>query len=158
MKNRKAELEAEIARNTEIINDRYERINRGETDLDDCFVSQRFNELAIQVAKTKLQLLENGGTSEFPCLRDLETGEVVTYTTVNGRYGQCWLVDEKFRTKFGTFLGIAARASTYHKKGLEWSTVELPAWVTTKAQGSGMAGAFSSVVTIYPTRKNYAHS
>ena len=158
MKNLKAQLEAEIARNTEILNERYERINRGETDIDDCFISERFNKLAIQLAKTKLQLLENGGTSEFPCLRDLNTSEVVTHTLVNGRYGQCWLVEEKFRKKFGTFVGIAARSSTYHKKGLKWSTVELPSWATTKAQGSGMAGAFNSVVTIYPATKNYAHS
>ena len=149
-------LEVKIQRQREMLNERSERIGRGETDIDDCFVSDRMNQLSISVALRKIEIVKNGGLSEFDVLRDMETGEIVSKKVVNGKYGPCWLTVEEpqIREKYGTFIGYARRESTYNRKGLETDTVLLPAWVKTKASGAGMVGAFNSRVITYQSDRN----
>lgn len=149
-------LKQEIARIQETINERFERIGRGETDMDDCFVSDKMNQLNIQLAKTKIEILEKGGTRMFSCLRDLETDEIVSTKLRHGQYGFYWIIDNDYQDKFGTYVGDAKRESTFTKKGLKRSEYESPVWATTQANGSGMMGAYNSSVTLYPSKKNYA--
>jgi len=150
------QLKNEIAHTSSIMDNRAQRINEGSTDMDDCFVSQRSNEQAISLAKAKIEILENGGLAPFQCLRDLETGEVVTTTIFNGKYGLCWRIDDAHQAKFGKYVGAASRESTYTRKGLKLDEVELPAWACFETNGTGMAGAYSAYVKIFPSRTNYA--
>lgn len=134
--------------------ERRERISNGETDMDDCFVSDRLNSLEIQRLETELEVVRNGGVSDFPAIFDLETGELVSSKIVNGRYGACFVIEDDAKAnKFGRFVSATlARDSSYTNKGLKIGSVELPARVTTRANGSGMAGAYCSTVTIIPAR------
>ena len=150
------QLKNEIAHTSSIMDNRAQRINEGSTDMDDCFVSQRSNEQAISLAKAKIEILENGGLAPFQCLRDLETGEVVTTTIFNGKYGLCWRIDDEHVAKFGRYVGAAARESTYTRKGLKLDEVQLPAWACFATNGKGMAGAYSAFVKVFPSNKNWA--
>ena len=149
-------LEQEILDKQQLMQDRERRIASGQTDMDDCFVSQRSNEQAISLAKAKIEILQNGGLAPFQCLRDLETGEVVTTTIFKGQYGLCWRIDDAYQAKFGKYVGAAARESTYTRKGLKLDEVDLPAWACFETNGTGMAGAYSAYVKVFPSRVNYA--
>lgn len=149
-------LKNEIKHTSGLIDDRMERIGKGQTDMDDCFVSQRFNELNISLTRTKIEILKNGGLWEFDVLRDLETDEIVAEDIGNGQWGSFWWIKEEFRHKFGKTYGMAKRESTFTKKGLKRSTAMFPAWATTQANGSGMAGAYMSSVVIFKSSWNHA--
>jgi len=150
------QLESEIEHYNSIIENRYERIAEGLTDMDDCYVSQRINGLNINLAKTKIDILKNGGTAPFDVLRDIETNEVVSKKEVLGQYGVCHLIEDEYVSKFGRFVASAKKESTYTKKGLKRDMAEFPAWATTKANGDGMYGAYMSSVVVFPSKKNYA--
>lgn len=157
LKNKIESLEAEMETILDNIRDRSERIGRGETDYDDCFLSSRMNSLQINELRTRIDILKNGGTRPAPCIIDLATDEIVSKKLVNGQYGRCFLVDEKYRDKFGTFVGLAKRESTYTKKGLRLAETEVPCWTKIEAGGgSGLMGAYTSQVVIYDTNYNYA--
>lgn len=151
-----AEQEKVIARNRELMADRQRRISNNETDMEDCFASHLMEKLSVQVAKRKIDILENGGTSEFEVLKDMETGEIVSTECVRTRYGRAWIIRPEFRHKFKKFINDAKRDSTYHKKGLDRTRAKLPAWVTTRASGSGMADVYMLHVTTFISDKNYA--
>jgi len=150
------QLQNEIDKYTAIIQDRSRRIGEGLTDMDDCFVSDKSNRLQIDLAKKKIQILKNGGTSTFTVLRDIETNEIVSRRLVDGRYGLCHLIDDEYVSKFGRFVGMAKRECTYTKKGLKQDKEQFPAWATTQANGSGLYGAFMAQVVVFQSEKNYA--
>jgi hypothetical protein len=151
------ELQNEINKYTAIIQDRSRRIGEGLTDIDDCFMSDKSNRLQIDLAKKKIQILKNGGTSTFTVLRDIETGEIVSRKLVDGRFGLCHLISDEYVSKFGRFVGMAKREATYTKKGLKQDVAKFPAWATTEASGSGLYGAYMAQVVVYQSKKNYAH-
>lgn len=150
------QLRKEIASKRALMADRQERIQEGLTDMDDCFVSERSNQQAIDLAEAKIRILEDGGLAPFQCLRDMETGQVVTITMFNGQYGLCWRIDDEHVAKFGRYVGVAARESTYTRKGLKLDEVQLPAWACFATNGKGMAGAYSAFVKVFPSNKNWA--
>lgn len=149
-------LRKEIEDKRALMADRQQRIAAGQTDMEDCFVSERSNQQAIDLANTKIEILENGGLAEFDCLRDLETGEVVSTKRLKGQWGWCWRIDDAHVAKFGKFVGDASRESTYTRKGLKSGTCMLPAWACFDTYGTGMAGAYSAFVKVFPSNKNYA--
>lgn len=51
-------LEAQIASYQKAISDRYDRINEGLTDIDDCFISHRCEERGINNARDKIDLIK----------------------------------------------------------------------------------------------------
>ncbi|MCA9366764.1 hypothetical protein KC887_00665 [Candidatus Kaiserbacteria bacterium] len=155
-KKRIEQLQQQIADKRKLMADRQQRIAAGQTDMDDCFVSERSNQQAIDLATAKIEILENGGLAEFDCLCDLQTGEVVSTNCFNGQYGYCWKIDEAHVPKFGKYVGDASRESTYARKGLKSSTCMLPAWACFETHGTGMAGAYSAFVKVFPSNKNYA--
>jgi len=150
------QLQNEIDHYRATIDDRHKRISEGLTDMDDCYISQRMNSLHIDLAQTKIEILENNGFAQFDVLRDIETDEIISKKEVLGQYGVCHLIDDEYVSKFGRFVGCAKKESTYTKKGLKQDVAQLPAWATTKANGSGMYGAYMSSVVVFPSKKNYA--
>ena len=149
-------LQNRIDHTKSLMDDRRERIQNGETDWDDCFMSERSNSQNIDLLKTKIDILKNGGTRLFDVLVDIETGEVVSKKIIDAQYGLCWIIDDEFKGKFGKFVGYAKRESTYTKKGLKQESRELPAWAKFKTSGSGMMGAYSAYVHVFPCDVNFA--
>jgi len=149
-------LQNRIDHTRSLMDDRRKRIADGLTDWDDCFISERSNSQNIDLLKTKIQILKNGGTSTFDVLVDIETNEVVSKKIIDAKYGQCWVIDFEYQGKFGKFVGMAKRESTYTKKGLKQESRELPAWACYKSNGSGMMGAYSAYIHIFPCDVNYA--
>lgn len=54
----------------------------------------------------------------FPVLVDMD-GNIVSDKIVNGRFGNCWIINEKDGVKF---VGLAKKQSTYAKKGYKVMT------------------------------------
>lgn len=149
-------LEKTIQDKYDLIRDRQRRISEGSTDMDDCFISQRSNEQSISEAQMKLDILKNGGVMPFDVLMDIETGDIVSKNTYSGQYGPYWRIEEKFESKFGKYVGVAKRESTYTKKGLKVEEVDRPAWVAFSAgSGGGMMAAYTGAYQIFPSSKNY---
>ena len=147
-----AELNAERTRITAQYGERFDQ------DLDDCFLSHRHDQSQLAEIDLKLEILNNNGMHDFKCLRDKDTEEVVSTKIIEGKFGLCWLISDAFKGKFGTFVGMAARPSTYAKKGLVESTVSLPAWVAIKFGkncGKGLAAAVSGAAAAFPSNRNY---
>lgn len=67
------ELEREIKLYEETMSRRWDRINNGETDQEDCFVSMRVEERGRDLAKDKIKLIKDGGCDWF-----------VEYATLDG--------------------------------------------------------------------------
>lgn len=152
-------LEAEIQRYRDTIKDRYERIGRGETDMDDCFVSQRSNETAITTAQYKIDILKRGGLWDFMVLVD-STGQVVCESTGEGKYGPFWWVkdSEAFGRRHVPYhrrYEPEQIVKHYAKYGLKLEKREFPAWVTLRSNGKGMFGAYMAQPSIFRSRMNY---
>src|SRR5574343_1462207 len=107
---------------------------------DDSYYSHSHNRSRIAEIDLKLSILANNGMHSFDCILDINTNEVVSDKIVQVKFGPCYVVeDEEMASKFGKFIGIAARESTYTKKGLKTGKVDRPAWVKLIFNGTGMA-------------------
>lgn len=146
------ELEAEIANMKAAIRNRYDRIEAGMTDIDDCFISQRCEERGIAVAQDKIELIKRGGCEWF-----------TEYATMDGK-----LVNARWcNTRFGTSLRVEmpdgsvvwTTASTQKglaKKGLKKVECLRPAWFAFRSNGRGMFGVYSGSYVPFPSDVNYA--
>jgi len=147
-------LKKEILNRKKMAEDREKRIDNFETDETDCATSIRMEYHNDTIAEMKISILENGGFSDFECLRDFQNN-VISTKVISGKYGLCWLIDQKYQSLYGTFVGLAKRESTYTKKGIKTSTIKLPAWVAFKGNGSGMYGAYTGSPIVFPSNINY---
>ena len=142
--------EIEILR--ESINNRYERIEKGWTDMDDCFVSQKFEVRGIDLAKQKIELIKDGGCSWFTEYATLD-GQLVKAYWCNTKYGKSLravMPDGKVVwTTAMTEKGLA-------KKGLKMVSCLRPAWFCFRSAGSGMFGAYAGEYVLFPSDVNYA--
>lgn len=148
--------EEAIKRNKEAMDDRLRRIQEGLTDMDDCFMSQRSEELAIRKAQIEIEILKNGGVQEFSVLRSIDTGEVVAKFWYEGKWGFYWRILSEYEEKYGKYVGFGIKPETLAKKGLVKGKEVAPAWVRFRSNGSGMAGAYMATCEVYRSRKNYA--
>tara|TARA_Y100000593_G_scaffold95130_1_gene200451 strand:- start:17894 stop:18400 length:507 start_codon:yes stop_codon:yes gene_type:complete len=151
-------LKDSLNQNEETRNERWKRIGNGETDIDDCFVSMRANEMSDEKIETKIAILENKGLYEFDTLLDIKTNEDTGAKVVNGAYGLCWRLSDEYVKKTGCkqFISIAKKESTYAKKGVKRGTIKLPAWVCRKSFGTGLVGAlYQSQIHIFRSDFNY---
>ena len=158
VKNLLKSLKDSLKHNEESRKERWKRIGNGETDIDDCFVSMRVNEMSDQTIDSKIAILENKGLYEFDTLLDIKTNEDTGAKVVNGAYGLCWRLSDEYVEKTGCkqFISIAKKESTYSKKGLKRGTVKLPAWVCRKSFGKGLVGAlYQSETHIFRSNFNY---
>lgn len=149
-----AELNQSLFNSQNVQKERQERIDNWQTDSDDCATSIRMSSHNDSIDRMKIEILENGGLSEFECLCDLK-GNVVSEKMVDGRYGACWLIKDEYQEEFGKFVGEPRKESTLTRKGLKWGTIKKAAWVSFKSNGSGMMGAYTGQAVVFPSRVNY---
>lgn len=145
-------LQKNIESTQAVIDRRWERINNWETDEDDCFISMRVDDRALQLYKDKIQLIKDGGTAWF-----------TEYATLDGQ-----LVNAKWcNTKFGSSLrvvmpdGQVIWTTSCTKKGLAKRGLKLvrcrrPAWYAFHSPYKGMLGVYSGSYDLFPSDVNYA--
>ena len=145
-------LNKEIENYKKSIDNRRDRIEAGMTDMDDCFVSQHFEERGIDLCERKINLIEGGGCLWF-----------VEYATLDGQ-----LVDAQWcNTKYGSSLRVempdgsvvwttASTEKGLAKKGLKRVECLRPAWFCFKGAGKGMFGAYAGQYVPFPSEVNYA--
>ena len=147
-----ASLEAEIARYKQAIKNRLERVQNGDTDWDDCFISQRCEERGIEVAQDKLTLLRLGGCAWFTEYATLD-GTLVNAHWCDTRYGL------KLRVEMPDGSVVWTTADTEKglaKKGLKKVLCKRPAWYAFKSSHGGMLGVYSGDYVMFPSDVNYA--
>jgi len=124
--NKLKQLREELSQCKKRDSERWEQIHNGEMDLDDCFVSNAASSANIRLLETKISLLESDGC-DFDILVNAISGETVSDTVVNGKFGPCFLVKEEFQINYGKFIGIA-KESTLNKKGFASASKKSLAW------------------------------
>ena len=145
-------LENDISRYREAIDERFERVNEGLTDWDDCFMSQRCEERGISNNEEKIRLIRNGGCAWF---REYAT---LDGTLVNARW--C-------KTQYGSSLRAvmpdgsvvwttALTAKGLARKGLKMVECLRPAWFKFHSSCGGMLGVYSGEYVLFPSDINYA--
>ena len=145
-------LQNTINSNKETINNRFDRISDGSTDMDDCFVSQHFDEMAISEAEKKIKLINNGGAAWFNEYATLD-GQLVNSAECITQYG--WT--RRFEMPNGEVVFSSAHtAKGLAKKGLKEVRCLRPAWYEFKSCGTGMMGAYSGDYVLVPSDVNYA--
>ena len=73
-----------------------------QTNGEDCFVSEFAGTLTSRLNKVKIEILENGGKSEFDGLFTPE-GERIAAKLIRGKWGLCWAICDDEGQFTGTF-------------------------------------------------------
>lgn len=145
-------LERDIELTQKSIANRFERVNEGITDWDDCFVSHRCDERSLNLNRDKIDLIKDGGCAWF-----------TEYATLDGQ-----LVEARWcNTRFGTSLRAvmpngevvwttATTAKGLAKKGLKMVECKRPAWFAFHSSNSGMLGVYTGSYVLFPSDVNYA--
>ncbi len=146
------QLEAQIELMRKNMQERYERISDWQTDIDDCFISQRCEDRGISVCQDKISLIRDGGYAWFPEYATLD-GQIVNARWCDTRYG-CKLRAEMpdgsvVWTTADTAAGLA-------RKGLKKVLCKRPAWFAFRSSESGMLGVYSGDYVLFPSSVNYA--
>lgn len=146
------ELEKDIQVTLEAMRNRQQRIKDGWTDEDDCFMSIRCDERGLQLAKDKIQLIQEGGTAWFLEYATLD-GQLVEARWCNTRYGSSLRVvmpdGQVIWTTSCTKKGLA-------KRGLKTVECRRPAWYAFHSSGIGMLGVYTGSYVLFPSDWNYA--
>lgn len=152
------ELEAEIERYENQMSRRWDRINNGETDQEDCFVSMRVEERGRDLAKDKIKLIQNGGFDWFVEYATLDD------VLVNAKWCQCrsftgYGKTSKLRVEMPDGTVKWTQATTEKglaRIGIKRVLCKRPAWFRFSSGGSGMYGIYTGQYTTFPSDKNYA--
>lgn len=148
-----AQLEQEIETMQQAIRNRYDRIDAGLTDIDDCFISERCEDRGIRNNKDKIDLINNGGCLWFTEYATLDN------TLVNAHW--C-------KTQYGSSLRAempdgrvvwttAQTKKGLAKKGLKMVECKRPAWFKFSSGGlSGLMGVYAGSYVPFPSDVNYA--
>lgn len=146
------QLERENELNRKAIDNRFERIANGWTDMDDCFVSQHFEERGIANNEQKIELIKDGGCAWFVEYATLDN-QLIEARWCNTKYGlslRAVLPDGKVVwTTACTQKGLA-------RKGIKKVECKRPAWYEFKSAGRGMCGAYAGHYVLCPSDVNYA--
>lgn len=146
------QLEKEIKLMQESIKNRYERIDAGWTDIDDCFMSQRCEERVINNNKAKIDLINDGGCMWFREYATLDN-QLVDAHWCKTRYGyslRAVMPDGK------VVWTTASTAKCLAKKGLKKVECKRPAWFKFSSGNSGMLGVYTGSYVPFPSDVNYA--
>lgn len=145
------ELEQDIALVQKASAERWERINEGLTDIDDCFMSMRCEDRGIAINRDKIDLIKDGGCAWF-----------TEYATLDGKLVDAHWCDTKFgrslRAKMpdgSVVWTTATTAKGLAKKGLKRVECKRPAWFKFSSCG-GMFGVYSGSYVLFPSSVNYA--
>lgn len=146
------DLNNEIQAMRKSIEERYNRIDAGFTDMDDCFVSQRVEERSIRVAQDKIALIEAGGCSWFTEYATLD-GQLVKAHWCNTKFGSSLRAEMPDGSVVWT---TAMTQKGLAKKGLKMVKCLRPAWYAFHSSQSGMMGVYSGDYVLFPSDVNYA--
>lgn len=147
---RRPKTEAEILRDEAAAKEREKRESFERSDTDGA-ASQWASGLAAERKRLEAQIVEQGGTHEFPALFDLD-GNLVPAKLVSTRYGMSWAVladPDDPHGEITDWIGESKarkadqRRKTMEKKGYREGVVRAPAKVKTAGSGTGMSGALS---------------
>lgn len=145
-------LEKDIELTQKSIANRFERVNEGITDWDDCFVSHRCDERSLNLNRDKIDLIKDGGCAWFPEYATLD-GQPVEARWCNTRFGTSLRAvmpnGEVVWTTATTAKGLA-------KKGLKAVECKRPAWFAFHSANSGMLGVYTGSYVLFPSDVNYA--
>lgn len=146
------ELEREIEVLQKSISRRWDRINEGMTDIDDCFISERCESRGIDTAKRKIALINDGGCAWFHEYATLD-GELVEARWCRTQYGSSLRVE----MPDGKVVWTTARtAKGLAKKGIKRVMCKRPAWFKFSSGHSGMLGVYTGDYVLFPSDVNYA--
>ena len=146
------QLETSIELNKKAIADRFDRINDGWTDMDDCFISQRCEERGIRNDKEKIDLIKDGGCAWFQEYATLD-GQLVDAYWCHTKYGY------SLRAKMPDGRVVWTTADTKKglaKKGLKKVECKRPAWFKFSSSSRGMLGVYTGDYVLFPSDVNYA--
>lgn len=132
-------IQSTIACMEESLADRNERINAGLTDMDDCFISERTEQRAIQEARIQLDILRGGGTMPIDAVID-ENGVEVNVRYVDTRYGPKYVGN-----------GVFANSMKALLKKTGWTTEErnVPCWTKfMPGSGGGMCSVYTGTIGV----------
>lgn len=147
------QLEQEIKRMQESISSRYDRIDAGLTDMDDCFISQKCEDRGISNNREKINLINNGGCLWFTEYATLDN-KLINARWCKTQYGYSLRAEmpdgRVIWTTANTQKGLA-------KKGLKKVECKRPAWYKFSSGGlSGMLGVYAGSYVPFPSDVNYA--
>ena len=145
-------LEREIETMRGALDRRQERINRWETDEDDCFISERVETRTISVNQSKIKLIKDGGCAWFEEYATLD-GQIVKAHWCNTRYGYKLRVVMPDKSVVWT---TADTAKGLAKIGLKKVSCKRPAWYAFKSAYGGMMGVYCGDYVLFPSDWNYA--
>lgn len=143
-----AEREANHARHLARIN----RINSGDLEISDSFVSSWANDKAGDLLDKKIAILENGGLWDFECLCDLEGNKIENAKLCNTRFGESYRVEKSDGSI--EWVNPHVKEKTLAKKGYTLGTESLPAWAKLEGSGTGLSGALSVYVCVFKSKVN----
>ena len=147
------QLQREIERMQESISDRYDRINAGMTDMDDCFMSQKCEDRGIANNRDKINLINKGGCTWFREYATLD-GQLVNARWCKTQYGSSLRVEMPDGRVVWT---TASTAKGLAKKGLKQVECLRPAWYRFSSGGlGGMLGVYCGSYVPFPSDINYA--
>lgn len=145
-------LESEINTYKAAMENRAQRIDNGETDIDDCFISDRCESRGIAVAQNKISLIKDGGCAWFTEYATLD-GRLVNAIWCNTKFGSSLRAEMPDGTVVWT---TSQTAKGLAKKGLKRVECLRPAWFKFHSTGSGMMGVYSGDYIMFPSDFNYA--
>lgn len=151
-------LKNDIQRYKEQQENRQKRIDSWETDIDDCFISDRVETRGISNAKEKIDLIENGGCMWFTEYATLD-GILVDARWCNCNNPHGFGTVSKLRVEMpdGTVIWTAAdTAAGLKKRGLKKVLCKRPAWFRFSSSERGMMGVYSGSYIPFPSDVNYA--
>ena len=145
-------LEKQIAHYQAAISDRFDRIDAGLTDIDDCFISQRCEDRGISTAREKIDLIKRGGCAWFTEYATTD-GTLINAKWCDTRYGY------RLRAEMPDGSVVWTSASTpagLAKRGIKAVQCLRPAWYAFKSSSSGMLGVYTGDYVLFPSDINYA--
>lgn len=129
-------IEAERQQILQNIEDRNRRIETGETDYDDCFISMRVSANALDACDKKLKILQGDGCMAFDAIFD-ENGDEVPIHYFENKWRKTTVVGR----------GVFASSVNALLKKTGWTRGEVraPVWVKFQSEGCGrgMCGVYS---------------
>lgn len=119
----------------------------------DGFLSQWASDITARLKLRQAEIIEAGGTAEFPALFDATTGERIPAKLIDGRFGLCWaFVDPTTRKFTGEFVGALSRGKkARERRGVVEGKEIAPAWAKIDAPkgARGLGGAASAFVRTF---------
>lgn len=146
------ELEEQIALMRKASSERWDRINDGQTDIDDCFISMRCEDRGISNNQDKIRLIKDGGCAWFREYATLD-GKLVNAHWCNTKFGYSLRAEMPDGSVVWT---TASTAKGLAKRGLKAVECKRPAWYKFSSSSSGMFGVYTGSYVLFPSSVNYA--